>query len=160
MGESPLHIRLVDSIDYTRRDEITFGLMDVIKCSILLRSSETMFIFNDQFYDREAFDRHCLNENARNQRQMNSGYTNLCLKCPRTERNFPYNTALRTLFQNQPRREDIFNLILRRIGNLSTEEVDEFLPPFNERLRNISLACLNESIWGIHILLDSPLTLW
>ena len=66
MNESHLDIPLVDNIDYTRRDEIVFGLMDVIKCPILLDTSERMVIFNDWLYDREAFEHHRNNENQRN----------------------------------------------------------------------------------------------
>ena len=58
MDESHLDIHLIDHIDYSRRDEIVFGLMDVIKCPILLGSSDTMVIFNNQFYDRNAFEQH------------------------------------------------------------------------------------------------------
>ena len=112
MEESHLNIPLIDNIDYTRRDEIVFGLMDVIKCPVMLDTTERMVIFNDQLYDREAFEHHRTNEAQRNTRRLNSGYTNAQLKCPRTGRNFPYDSGLRNLYRSRPRREDLFNMIL------------------------------------------------
>ena len=51
-------IPLIDNLDYTRHDEIIFGLMDMIKCPILLDTSERVVIFNDQLYNSEAFEHH------------------------------------------------------------------------------------------------------
>ena len=49
MAFSNLDTRLIPDIDFTRRDEITFDLVYIIKCPILLESSDDMVIFNLQF---------------------------------------------------------------------------------------------------------------
>ena len=55
---SNLDRRLIPGVDFTRRDEITFDLVYVIKCPIALVPSNDMVIFNHQFYDRESFAEH------------------------------------------------------------------------------------------------------
>ena len=86
--ESHLDIRVVDSIDYTCRDKIIFAIMDIIKCPILLESSNTMVMMNDQLYDRDAFEHHRQNESTQNSRRCSSWYNNDRLKCPQTGSNF------------------------------------------------------------------------
>lgn len=57
---------LSPDINYTRRDEITFSLLDVIKCLISLEITNNMIIFNHQIYDRATFERHHSNKMAQN----------------------------------------------------------------------------------------------
>ena len=54
--------RLTPAIDYTRRDEIIFSLVNIITCPIVLEATDDMVIFNHHFYDRNAFDQHRRNE--------------------------------------------------------------------------------------------------
>ena len=89
-----------------------------------------------------------MNESQRNTRRMNSGYTNAQLKCPRTERNFPYDTGLHNLYHSQPRRDDIFSLILRHIGDLSLDDVDQFLPLDDNRKRNVTNFVSHIECWA------------
>lgn len=58
MQHQDLDSRLTPNIDYTRRDEITFSLMDCITCPISMEITDHMIIFNHQYYDRTSFDSH------------------------------------------------------------------------------------------------------
>ena len=58
MAHRHLDTRLTPNIEYTRRDEITFSLIDAIKCPISLEITDQMILFNNQFYDRQNFDSH------------------------------------------------------------------------------------------------------
>ena len=73
MANPDLESRLTTTIDYTRRDEITFSLMDTIKCPISLDISNNMVLFNHQFYDRPNFDSHHTSETRLNERRVQSG---------------------------------------------------------------------------------------
>ena len=70
MANPDLDSRLTTTIDYTCRDEITFSLMDTIKCSITLDISDNMTLFNHQFYDCANFDSHRTSENRLNERSV------------------------------------------------------------------------------------------
>ena len=96
--ELHLNICLVDTINYTHHDEIIYGIMDIIKCPILLESSDLMVMFNNQLYNREAFEHHRQTESAQNTRCRSSGYNNPRLKFPRTGCNISINTFLSVFY--------------------------------------------------------------
>ena len=73
MAHPDLDSRLTPNIDYTRRDEITFSLMDAIKCPISLEISDKMILFNNQFYDCDNFDSHRTSETSLNERRLRRG---------------------------------------------------------------------------------------
>ena len=68
-----LDTRVNPSIDYTRRDEFVDAIIDLVTCPILREPSSNMVIFNLQCYDRESFQAHRRNEEARNMRLQESG---------------------------------------------------------------------------------------
>ena len=79
--------------DFTYRDELMITLEDLIKCPILLDTSDDMIIFNLQCYDKASFETHKRNEQARNRIREDSGYSDFTLKDPRTNTNFEYRSA-------------------------------------------------------------------
>ena len=79
--------------DFTLYDELMIALDDLIKCPILLDTSDDMIIFNLQSYDKASFETHKRNKQARNCIRENSGYLGFTLKDPRTNTNFEYRSA-------------------------------------------------------------------
>ena len=106
MALSNLNNCLFPGVDFTCRDEITFDLVDIMKCPILLESSGDMVIFNQQFYDRESFDSHRRMEQTDDERRIRRGDVDHVsrLKDPRTGQNFNLAFVLRTLFYSRPNR--------------------------------------------------------
>ena len=70
MSIQQLNIRLTPAVDYTRRDEITFSLLDVVTCPIKMEITSNMILFNHQFYDQRTWKSHDDSE-ARNNRKYN-----------------------------------------------------------------------------------------
>ena len=83
---SNLDNRLFPGVDFTRWDEITFDLVEIIERPILLELSGDIDIFNLQFYDRDSFDSHRRMEHTNGKRVIRKGDVNHVsrLKDPRT----------------------------------------------------------------------------
>ena len=73
MAHQHLDFCLTPSIEFTRRNEITFSLMDAIKCPISIEISDNMIIFKHQYYDQCSFDKHERAEKILNQRRVRQG---------------------------------------------------------------------------------------
>ena len=108
MAQHNLDFRLSSNIDYTHRDEITFSLLDVIKCPIALETTDNMIIFNHQFYNRETFEQHCRNETSRV-----LDHTETRLKDPRTGQNLSAGYAMFQLLYSRPSRQILKNMIMK-----------------------------------------------
>ena len=130
MSNSTLNTHLTPSINYTRRDEIIFNIMDFIKCPILLDTTNEMIIFNHQFYNKDSFNQHHHNKTKRNRCQSSSGYNNeadVRLKDPRTSEIFNFTYALRSLLIFHPTREDVCATLCNRLSNILDKEIEDFL---------------------------------
>ena len=92
--------RLQPEFDYTRRDELINGMMDMITCPIKIESTERVEIFNNRFYDVATFNRYCSECFWKNQRRQQSNYTTNIniLKDPRTGVNFDYDFAVEHMY--------------------------------------------------------------
>ena len=135
MVVSNLDTRIIPLLEYTRRDEIIFSLLDIIKCPIIIGTSEDMVIFNHQFYDREAFQRHRTTEQVSQDNLIARGRLDredARLKDPRTGDNFNRAFALRSLYHSRPSRAMIANLIVQRIIGITVSEIDQFLPALDD----------------------------
>ena len=135
--DSPLNA----AIDYTRRDEITFSLMDTIKCPISLDYSENMVLFNHQFYDRTNFDSHRSSETRLNERRIRLGQISrdgARLKDPRTGEDYNSTYALRCLYNANPTRAIIKDVVRNRIPHMTEEDVNAFVPEEDDCTMNIT----------------------
>ena len=83
MAHLQLDSRLTSNMDFTRRYEITFSLLDCIECPICMEISNEMTIFNHQYYDKRSFDRHERAKTTRNHNRLE-----IRLKDPRTGYDF------------------------------------------------------------------------
>jgi len=150
MALSNLDQRIIPSLEYTRRDEITFSLLGIIECPIIIGTSDNMIIFNHQFYDREAFDKHRRFEQIAQERLIASDYIereDARLLDPRTNQKFNATYAIRTLYHNRPSRAMIANLIVKRISGITVLEIDQFLPTLDDY--NTNSANFVSQIQGI-----------
>jgi len=140
MAASNLDTRIIPLLDFTRRDEITFSLLDIIECPIILGTSKDMIIFNHQFYDREAFQKHRTTEQVSQDNLIARGRLDRAdarLKDPRTGDNFNSTFALRSLYHSRPSRAMIANLIVKRIMGITVSEIDQFLPALDDCNTNL-----------------------
>ena len=71
---SNLDDHFIPSINYTRRDQIIYDLMETIKCPITLDISDDPVLFNYQFYNRAAFDTFRAGDDARNAQYLERWY--------------------------------------------------------------------------------------
>ena len=120
-SSSRLDNHINPSVDYTRHDEAITSLKEVITCIILLDTSDSMIVFNNQFYDATTFEQYRSGEDSRNRQRAESGYgpSHFLLKEPRTGRNFQYNHAIDTLYHTRMTQVDMCDLIMERIPTLS-----------------------------------------
>ena len=165
MQHQDLDSRLTPNIDYTRRDKITFSLMDAITCPISMEITDHMIIFNHQYYDRTSFDIHRGAETLLNERRVRSGtirQDEIRLKDPRTGQDFNPTFAMRTLYHPRPTREVLQNFIRQRIRDITAEEVDVVVPEtdnyttntrnFLSQIRTMALSReLNNNSYEHHI---------
>ena len=93
MSFQQLDSRLTQDVDFTPRDEITFSLLDIVTCPIRMEITDTMIIFNYQYYDQVCFDKHERSEAVHNQK-----YGTFHLKDPRTGYEFDAQTAIKDLY--------------------------------------------------------------
>ena len=138
MALSNLDQRIIPSLEYTRRDEITFSLLGIIECPIIIGTSDNMVIFNHQFYDREAFDKHRRFEQIGQDNLIARGRMNredARLLDPRTNQKFNTTYAIRTLYHNRPSRAMIANLIVKRISGITVLEIDQFFRRWTTTIR-------------------------
>ena len=138
MALSNLDNCLFPGVNFTHWDEITFDLVDIIKCPILLESSGNMVIFNQQFYDRESFDSHQRMEQTNEERSIRRGDVDhvSCLKDPRTGQNVNPTFVLISLFHSRPNRSVIAHTINRRIPGIMSDEINDFLPNIDDITTN------------------------
>ena len=136
MSNITLNTRLTPTIDYTRRDEIIFDIMDMIKCPIYLDTTDDMIIFNHQFYDNDSFGQHRHNESQRNNSRRRSGYRraeDYCLKDPRTGENFNFGLAIREHYIHHPSKSNVEEMLRNRLRTATDEEIADFVPWDDER---------------------------
>ena len=139
MSHRHLDARLTPNIDFTRRDEITFSLLDAIKCSISMEIYKNMIIFNHQYYDHCCFDRYERIENTRNHRRVSQGEIELdkmSLKDPRTGMNFNLSYAIHTLFIARPSRANLALSVKNCIPEITKEEINAFVPDQDDQKTN------------------------
>ena len=118
MAHQHLDSRLTPNINFTRHDEITFSLMDAIKCPISMDISDNMIIFNHQYYDRHSFDCHERAKTILNQRCVRERLIEqdeIRLKDPRTGQDFNPTYAIRSLYHARPTRQILASFIMKRI---------------------------------------------
>ena len=127
-----LNERLTPQIDYTHRDEIIFRFVDITTCPIEMETTDDMIIFNHQFYDRTAFDRHHRNKLRASSARLSSGYeensTNNRFKDSKTGTNYNPRYARRTLYQSRPSSQDIEASLFERLPPLSPSLLSHFIP--------------------------------
>ena len=139
MAYLQLNSRLTPNIDFTRRDEITFFLMDTIKCRISMEIPQNMIIFNHQYYNRICFDKHERNENTLNHRRVRQEQIEpdkMRLKDLRTGMGFNPGFAIRTLYHAHPSRDILVQFIKKRIREITKEEINAFVPDQEDQKTN------------------------
>ena len=123
MALQQLDSRLTPEIDFTRRDEITFSLLDTITCPIRLERTNDMIIFNHQYYDQVCFNRH-----ERDETTHNHNHGTYRLKDPRTGYDFETHTAIRNFYIGCPTRANLVKLVKNFIPAIRIEQVYDFVP--------------------------------
>ena len=127
-----LRQRIFPEIDYTVYDDIITQLLVVTVCPITKEVSNNNIIFNNQCYDRTAWEQYVQHERMDNLSGVRRGTRrpgdNNRLKCPHTGDNFVIREALRTHYFEEMNRRQMKNLIEARIGDLKPREWQRFAP--------------------------------
>ena len=127
-----LRKRIFPEIDYTFYDDIITQLLVVTVCPITKEVSNNNIIFNNQCYDRIAWEQYVQHERMDNFSGVRRGTRrpgdNNRLKCPHTGDNFVIREALRTHYFEEMNRRQMKNLIEARIGDLKPREWQRFAP--------------------------------
>ena len=126
-----LHSRLTPGVAFTRHDEITFSLLDVVTCPIRMEITSNMIMFNYQYYDKFCFKQHDISKTHHNRT-----YNTRRLKDPRTGLEFETQHAIRHLYIMLPTRDNLVELVKTRIPEISTEQIDDFVPIEDDQRTN------------------------